>query len=701
MRIIILFSLCISLLYSLEIDIEAFKKEALNDPTNINARLILARAYIKKEEFDKAKIALNQIFALETNHQKAKLLMEEIKNENIEHSYIKALKEKDSIDTALRLYNLYIKEGRTDDAKKLKMGYWRKSINNPIYQALQKKEQEILFVRADKLEAVYKKSKSFEDFKNYYYELEGLGYDELGFTKLERFVEENRLNEDAVLFLANQYYWTKRSAKSFKVLKPVMKRTKNSEILSLYKKLVQKPTYKKKLNSKYRAEKYFFKKEYLKSIKYYKTYFKKVSNDSNTRFHYATSLENLKHYEKAEKQYLLVSKQRDKLYELSTYRYARVMIAQQNEKKWDKARNILTNLLETIVNKEPTKERDNILKYTQQSLAIVSQPMPKATMHKDIMLTAIQSKILNQPTFSANIIRNQNVSSIKTMLNPRLSAIKSDNNIEATLFGSILDDGSMKNNYFGLMVGNASISLKVKKSTFKNSVGNKNKKLDASTIRVLYNNGDNFSMNLGVHSFENDTNVVGRLEYQKAISNHNITYGLEYQNGIFINGATCMEENDINTISLSMYDLILMKNLEQTELMITLNSFSDGNLNVNSWANYPIYRMINDNFENSFSLVGNYEYNSKKDTCNGAAEFFDSSQFEMKSKYQFASGGFIEAMGSVGYSLKNGEVLYSYGLMLQLITAKSLDIYVDCRHYQSGYSPDGANTCYASISHVW
>jgi hypothetical protein len=701
MRKIVLISLFFSLLHSLDIDIEAFKQEAVNDPANINARLVLARTYIKNGNLDEAKIALRQVLAIEKNHQKAKLLMNKIKDKSIEQRYIKTLKEKNSVGSALNLYNLYIKKGRKEDAKKLKIRYKKKSINNPIYQALQKKEQEILLVRSDRLETIYKKSKSFEDFKKYYYELEGLGYKKLGFKKLERFVDENKLNEHAVLFLANQYYWTKKSTKSLKVLKPVIKHTKNSEILALYAKLVPKKTYKKKLNSKYRAEKYFLKKQYLKSIPYYRAYFKKVSNDSNTRFHYATALENLKQYEKAEKQYLLVSKQRDKLYELSTYRYARVMIEQRNETKWDKARNILTNLLETIANKPPTKERNDILKYTQQNLAIVSQPMPKATMHKDIMLTAEQSKILNQQTFSANIIKNQNVFSIKTMLNPKLSSIKSSEDIEATLFGSILDDENMKNNYFGLLVGNSNLSLKVKKSTFKNSDSNRSKKLDSSTIRAFYNNGDNFSMSIGMHSFEDATDIVGKLEYQKTVNNHNITYGLEYQNGIFINGATCMEENDINTISLSIYDLILMKNLENTELMITINSFSDGNINVNSWTDYPIYRTITNSFENSFSLVGSYEYNSKKDTCYGAAEFFDNSQLEIKSKYQFASGGFIEAMGSTGYSFKNGEVLYSYGVVLQLITTNALDVYVDCKHYQSGYSPNGANVCYASILHVW
>ncbi len=245
-------------------------------------------------------------------------------------------------------------------------------------------------------------------------------------------------------------------------------------------------------------------------------------------------------------------------------------------------------------------------------------------------------------------------------------------------------------------MGNESISIEVKKSNFKNSEGNKTKKLNANSIRAAYNNGDNFSMSLGVNSFEDATNVVGKLEYSQATNNHNITYGLEYQNGVFTNGATCMIENDINVISLSLYDIILMDNLEQTELMVTLNSFSDGNINLNSWTNYPILRMVNESFENSLSIVGNYEYNSKKDTCYYASDFFDSTQLELKSKYQFTNGGYIEMMGSVGYSLKNAKVLYSYGLILQLS-----NISVNCRHYQSGYSPDGANECYASFTRVW
>jgi Tfp pilus assembly protein PilF len=740
MRIVLVFALFVSFAYSLEIDIESLKKEAINDPDNINVRIILAREYIKNKKYDEAKTSLNEILSQDSDNKKANQLMKELidkqnPKQTDEQRYRAILKEKDDLTAALNLYDLYIKEGKKEDAKNLKMKYWRKSINNPIYKAIEKKEQTVIFTRANELETIYKKSRSFSDFKAYYYEMEGLGYKEKAFLKLEEFVEKNSLNEEAVLFLANQYYWNGKSKKSKKVLKPVIdNNTKNLDILTLYANLLYQAGENKKAlkefnkivalgggnnkilksiksikNGKNRhinttdkfknlAEKYFSKQKYKKSLPLYKKYFQRVSNDSNTRFHYATALENIKQYKKAEKQYLIVTKQRDKLYELASYRYARVLMAQRDEAKWDKARDTLTDLLETILNHDSSKESDDILKYTQQSLEIVSQPMPKATMHKDIMLTESQSKILNQSTFSESSIQKQYVSSIKGMINPNLSAISADTTVQASVFTTMLNDDTIQNRGYGITLANQNFSLTAKKSTFKNDINRT--KLDVATLSASYSNSDDFSMSIGVNSFEDSTEVVGKIEFRKAYKNHNITYGLGYESGIFINGSTCSVENNINAISVSLYDLILLKNLEEAEATLVINSFSDSNLNINGWVNYPLYRSIMQNLENSFSMTGSYEYNSKKETCYNAAEFFDTTQIEMKSKYNF-NRGYLEAKGSIGYSLKNGEIVYSYGFMLQVMASNSLDLSIDCRHYQSGYSPDGANECYASFTRVW
>jgi tetratricopeptide (TPR) repeat protein len=695
MRLMLLISILSLKLFSFDIDIESLKMEAENDSTNTNIRVILAGEYIKNKNYKEAEVTLNQILAIDKNHKKANILMNQV----------------------------------------------NKNLHNSI-----KKSKPNIFERANNLEKIYKQSHLFDDFKSYFYELEGLGEKELGYKKLKEFVKENPQNENAVLFLANHYYWNKKTKKSLEILKPVINQTSNIELLTLHGNILQELGYtykalksfrkivelggenddirkkiaslqkpqtkiankntkqrvnKKSNNQKYLAEKLFFKNRYKKSLPHYRAYFKSNSNDNLARFHYATALEKLKLYKKAEKEYKKVADRDNKLYNLATYRYAQTLMYQKDEVKWDRARDTLENLLYTLVDTEPSKEINDILKYTEQSLKIASIPMPKAKMYQDVMLTAEQSKILTDNVFSSNSIEIANATSIKRMLNPNISSMQNKNDIQASLFGFSVSDSSISNRAFGIKLSKSSFSLEAKKSTFRNDDSNKSKKLDANSIRASYSNGDNFSVSVGINSFEDDTNYIGRVEYRKAFDKHNITYALEYQNGIFVNGNTCLVDNDINVISVSLYDSILLNNLKTAESSLILNSFSDGNLNLNSWTKYPLYRKIQRSLESSISFVGNYEYNSKEDTCYGSTKFFDNSQMELKSKYSFASGGFLEAYGSIGYSFKNAKTIYSYGAILQIITSKSMDIYVDCKHYQSGYSPDGANECYASISRVW
>ena len=150
MRILVLFIFCISMVDALEIDLESFEQEAKNDTTNIKARLILAREYIKQENFDKAKVTLDEVLALEATHPKATQLMKEVQTHQ---------------------------------------GVITKTITP-------KNKNSEIFSRATMLESIYKETNSFEDFKNYYYEVEGLGYKSKAFSKLEQFpskIEPNPL----------------------------------------------------------------------------------------------------------------------------------------------------------------------------------------------------------------------------------------------------------------------------------------------------------------------------------------------------------------------------------------------------------------------------------------------------------------------------------------------------------------------------
>ncbi len=140
MRSMLIVSILISQLLSFDIDVQSLKMEAENDPQNINVRMILANQYIKNKNFNEAQNVLNEILAVDANNKKANILLNKINK--------------------------------------------TKSIH--VSQVVPS-----IFQRAKKLEKIYKQSHSFKDFKEYFYELEGLGEKELGFKKLEEFIKNN------------------------------------------------------------------------------------------------------------------------------------------------------------------------------------------------------------------------------------------------------------------------------------------------------------------------------------------------------------------------------------------------------------------------------------------------------------------------------------------------------------------------------
>jgi tetratricopeptide (TPR) repeat protein len=813
MRIVVAIFLSFSFLWSIEIDIEALKRDIQKDSTNIAARIVLARNYVSQGNFVDAQKLLTEVLKIDNRHPKAILFKKDIKklkqisvliqSDNLiksskvtsyfdtlfnindyesvimmfevmqrnnialendayitvsnsyiklgkydaalrsvsesslpvldiyfikakveerkgnslkaEYFYKKALNKRDRVDIVVGLYNFYIKQQQKNDAKDLIEKYQSLGLKNPIYVELKKVEQDVLFSRADRLEDIYKKSNQYSDFKEYYYELEGIGFKRKAFDKLKKFAEKNPQNEEAVLFLAKKYYWKKQPRKSLKIMNQVIKNTSNKDILTLYSNILielGKKSYKSKQNyyqsSKQKAEDLYFKKEYMKSLKFYIKYFKNNPDDNEARFHLADTLEKLKLYPQAENQYRLVAKNRDKLFTLSLYRFSRVLMAQRDDIKWDKARVVLTKLIEILEAKEPSKQRDNLLRYAKQDLKIVNKPMPKPTKHKDIMLTEAQKKILDEPTLDGVKMSKMDISSVESMIGLSNTSASKVKKLDTTLFGYFIDDDSIQNYEFGVRfgnvvkVGNGSFGFELKRSRFEGNSNNKTKQYEIEVDSAIVNyDRDKLSFSFGLNNFEDITNIMTNVKYHQSVLNHSLTYGVGYQNGIFTNGIPCMVTNDINVISLSLYDLILLKDLQLAEFSTTVNRFSDKNININSSINYPVYKVVKGDFENIFALAGNYEYNTKDDTCYGFSEFFDGNYIQMKSKYSFTESSFIQGIGSLGYSVNSSELLYSYGFLLQIISDKSFDISVDCRHFQSGYSPDGANECYASITHVW
>lgn len=80
MHLVIIFTLIFSVLFSLELGMEAFAKEVHDDSYYVNVRLVIARDYIDKGDYGKAEVLVNYVLDLDKNHTEAKILMHDIKN---------------------------------------------------------------------------------------------------------------------------------------------------------------------------------------------------------------------------------------------------------------------------------------------------------------------------------------------------------------------------------------------------------------------------------------------------------------------------------------------------------------------------------------------------------------------------------------------------------------------------------------------
>ncbi len=733
-----------------------------NIALNPEVEFYIIDSYIHMKNYNKAEAVLEKSSLSLQNRHFLKAKIHAKKGENIlsEQEYKAALNYGDREDIVLGLYDISLKQYKDKEAEALVKLYNEKDPQSSIAMALQKRDQELIDKRVADLKENYRQQGSFDALKHYFYALEGIGEKNRAVATLTKFVNKHPKNETSALFLAKTHNWEHKPKQGLSALKPIVDKTENREILKLYVEMLlqskqksQAYSYMNKLallgdsKSQIALEKMqtntllknavtaHKSKDYANAIQNYKAYYLKVKDpkvakeiaelsfvqnqaalslpfyeayldknpgDNKIRFRYASALDSLKMYQEAEVQYRSVAKAEDGLYALATYRYATSLIAQKQEVKWNHSRAVLQNLLQTLQRQRPSKQRDDLLRFTTATLKKVSKPMPKPTWHKDVILAEGQKKIIESrsPLLGTKLIKHD-ISSVKSILMPINVPVKQPKQKDIALSFHSLEDDTIRNLSYGIRLNNitkvadGSLSVEAKKSRFKTAQIKHT--VDSFLVHFNY---QNFSFGMGMNQFGDFNDVVTQLTYNKILSGHNMTFGLKSTNGAFVNSNACMIDNKLNVIQFSLYDAILLSNLDQAEVGLTLNRYDDDNINLNSWVEYPLYKIAYKNFENDFSLSGSYEFNTKTDTCYYSTEFFDGNYIQTRPKILFGKKGFIQGIGGIGYSFKNSDFLYNYGLSAQIVL-KLFDIRVDCRHYQSGYSPDGADECYATAAYKW
>jgi len=755
-------------LYALEIDIDSLKEDIKNNPENIPQRVLLARTYISHSDFSKAQNLIDEVLGLDANYEYALSLSKDIKklrdigikvesqklsNSQEVASYFGKLYMNNRYEDIISIYELFKKNNipsllsiDTDainsyiDIKEYDKAL--DAIENSSYnleeerylktKVSQERRKDFILERGAILEKNYQMSGSFEALKEYFFLLKDSGEIDKSLSLILDYNKKYPQNEESILFIANNLYWNQKTQQSLSVLKEVVDKTDNSDILVLYKNILaeqkiadekkdikilqkaiyyhKKKNYKKALKryktyykktkdlntAKEIAEIYFFQGKAEKSLPYYKAYLLKNSKDYRVRFRYASVLDKMKLYRESESHYKKIASKNSDIGNLALYRYANSLMRQQDEKKWDKSKTILLKLQEKLQFQDYSDEGEELLKHTENALKKVSKPMQKPTKYKDIMLTEGKEKIfLKEGVFPDIKMIRKDILSTKSLLK------KSDNSYLA-FSAYMLEDDYIKNSSYGVKINNIAeiregkLSLEVKKSTFKTD-----EKRYKSVGFLAHYDLQNLRATLGMNKFESFGDPIIGLSYKKVISIHDMRLGFKYINGAFVNNRASMIDNIVGTLQLSFYDAILLPNLEQAEIYLEVNRFDDENIYFFSWINIPLYKTIYENFENSLDFLGSYEYNTKIDTDYHPVRFFDGNFMQMKVKRYFGQRGFIQGILSLGYSFENSDYLYNYGLVAQIPFVQSFNIRIDCRHYQSGYSLDGANACYATFGYNW
>ena len=737
---------------------DIFKRNNIKITPKIEKYLIAS--YINKNNNSKATDMIDKSHLSKSDKHlfMAKIAKKASNLNEAENEYKTALQNESSEDGVIGLYDLYKKEFKDKEAQKLVKEYKNdKTISNALNKRIQINSEKT----ANKIKENYEKDGSFNSLKQYYYVLEASGKKLQALKVLKAYVNKNTHDDEARVFLAQNLSWAHHPKDTITTLNPIINKTKNKKMLKIYvdaliatnqkdkaykymEKLATLGDSKSKdeldklalndtLNTAVNAHKA---KDYAKAIKYYKRYYNKTDDskiakeiaelsfvtentkdslsyyaaylkenpqDNRIRFRYASALDSLKMYNKSEPLYRSVAQVGDNLQDLATYRYASSLIAQKDEAKWEFSRGVLQSLLERLQNETPSSERDNLLKFTKNSLKKVSKPMPKPTRHKDIILAAGQKKILDTDYTLAGVnIQKRSISSVKSMIMPINKPTTQNKLKDVTLSFHSLDDDTISNISYGVRVNNiakvanGTLSVGAKRSTFKNDT----LKEDVDSFITSFNY-KNFSVGVGMSKYKEFNDVDVELSYRKLFAGHDVTVGLKNTNGVFVNSNACSIENNIHVVQLSLYDAILLRNLDQAELGLTLNRYDDENINLNSWVEYPIYKYVHSDFSSDFSFSGSYEFNTKTDTCYYSSKFFDGNYIQARPKFMLGKKGYIQGIAGVGYSFENDDVLYNYGASIEMLMSKFIVVRIDCRHYQSGYSPNGADECYATASYKW
>ncbi len=450
------------------------------------------------------------------------------------------------------------------------------------------------------------------------------------------------------------------------------------------------------------AELSFLESDLEKAEKFYRIYLFNYPSDLFINFRYASLLEAKKEYKKTIPLLKRVVSGRDKNYYLAKYHLAFNLMRLDTDIDWLESREVFHSLKDELHHDASYEGGEKMISLIDEVLKKVDKPRPKASSYKDIMLGAGQKKLIDDDIFYPVRIKMVDSLSTSSLLDVS-EKLKNDNPRKKVVFEyrSINDDTIFSSNY-GIRgrnlisVGGKNFGASVNKFQIRTDEHE-----DKVTNVALNMRTKNINVSIGFNEFADFTEVVPKIEYSQKIANHNMNFGLSYQNGLFSNYRQQMLKEKIKNLQLTFYDAILMRNLEHSEIWAQANIYDNDAQGYSLGFNYPLFKIASDNAQLPFLINGNYEYNTNPEASFSPSAFYDSNFIDIRPKISLGRGTYLSGLGGMGYSIDSKDMLFHYGLSSTVSLSDMFEFLLNCQHMQSQYSKYGADECSANLGYVW
>ncbi len=446
------------------------------------------------------------------------------------------------------------------------------------------------------------------------------------------------------------------------------------------------------------AEIYYFNKKEKLALPYYKAYLAAYPNDSLIRFHYASAFEKEKSYQEGIIEFKkIIDIPSAKEYHLAQYHYSSSLMQTYQDADWYEARRTLKSLVKELdANADPKEEA--LRKSSNNLLKTALGKVRKPTKYKDITLTEGSYKqVKPSEVFSAEDIRFVKNPSSKSLL-----GVKTKKHTPQVWMGlNYVDDSLMTHHNYKIgvnrlfSVGGFKYGMHLEKFDFQE----KDKHNDGVGVFVKAQK-DTVTMSVGLEHFNDFDTIVPHLSWSPNLGSHNLLLETYYRNGAFINYRKCMIEKKLGVYHVGLYDSMLLENLDFMEIGLDINHFEDDNTNFYGQFSYPLLTGSTFDVEHALFFNENVEYNTKTTVCSKPMELYDTSYLKYRPKIRFRDGS-IELSGGAGYSFKNKEVVYSYGINGSYTIDKFATLSINCERLQSSFTNDDMNFCSLNVLQAW